>query len=88
LDSISAQRQRKGNTPHAAAKFGVRGLIQAITLDDHPHGITCSCLHPGKVFVKRPVDLGKESDEEPMMSPETIARRPRHIDASRRRQLP
>ena len=74
IGSISAQRPREGNTPYAAAKFGVWGLTQAIALDGRPHGITCSCLHPGNVSVERRVDSGKESDEEPMMSPETIAR--------------
>jgi NAD(P)-dependent dehydrogenase (short-subunit alcohol dehydrogenase family) len=74
IGSISAQRPREGNTPYAAAKFGVWGLTQAIALDVRPYGITCSCLHPGNVLVERRVDSGKTSDEEPMMHPETIAR--------------
>jgi NAD(P)-dependent dehydrogenase (short-subunit alcohol dehydrogenase family) len=74
IGSISAQRPREGSAPYAAAKFGVWGLTQAIALDGRPFGITCSCLHPGNVLVERRVESGKESDDEPMMSPETIAR--------------
>ena len=74
IGSISAQRPREGNAPYASAKFGVWGLTQAIALDGRPHGITCSCLHPGNVRVERRVDSGIEVDEEPMMSLETIAR--------------
>lgn len=74
IGSISAQRPRGGSTPYAAAKFGVWGLTQAIALDCRPFGITCSCLHPGNVMVERRVDSGKVSDDEPMMSPETIAK--------------
>ena len=74
IGSISAQRPREGSSPYAAAKFGVWGLTQAIAIDGRPYGITCSCLHPGNVRVERRVDSGIESDEEPMMSTETIAK--------------
>lgn len=74
IGSISAQRPRAGSAPYAAAKFGVWGLTQAIALDGRPHGIICSCLHPGNVMVERRMDSGKSSDDEPMMSSETIAR--------------
>jgi len=74
IGSISAQRPREGSAPYAAAKFGVWGLTQAIALDGRPHGITCSCLHPGNVMVERRADSGQASDDEPMMSSETIAR--------------
>lgn len=74
IGSISAQRPREGSAPYSAAKFGVWGLTQAIALDGRPHGIVCSCLHPGNVRVERRVDSGKESDVEPMMETETIAR--------------
>lgn len=73
VGSISAQRPREGSAPYAAAKFGVWGLTQAIALDGRPFGISCSCLHPGNVRVERRVDSGLKSDEEPMMSTETIA---------------
>lgn len=74
IGSISAQRPREGSAPYSAAKFGVWGLTQAIALDARPHGIVCSCLHPGNVLVERRLESGKTSDDEPMMSPETIAR--------------
>ena len=74
IGSISAQRPREGNSPYAAAKFGVWGLTQSIALDGRPFGITCSCLHPGNVLVERRQESGLRSDEEPMMEVETIAR--------------
>ncbi len=73
IGSISAQRPREGSAPYAAAKFGVWGLTQAIALDGRPFDITCSCLHPGNVRVERREDSGETSDQEPMMSVETIA---------------
>lgn len=74
IGSISAQRPREGSAPYAAAKFGVWGLTQAIALDARAHGIICSCLHPGNVMVERRAASGKQSDDEPMMSSETIAK--------------
>ncbi len=74
IGSISAQRSREGCAPYTAAKFGVWGLTQATALDGRPYGIVCSCLHPGNVRVERRVDSGLESDAEPMMSMETIAK--------------
>jgi NAD(P)-dependent dehydrogenase (short-subunit alcohol dehydrogenase family) len=74
IGSISAQRPREANGPYAAAKFGVWGLTQATALDGRPFGIVCSCLHPGNMLVERRADSGEESDDEPMISVETIAR--------------
>jgi NAD(P)-dependent dehydrogenase (short-subunit alcohol dehydrogenase family) len=73
IGSISAQRPREGSAPYAAAKFGVWGLTQATALDGRPFGIVASCLHPGNVRVERRQGSGDESDDEPMMSTETIA---------------
>lgn len=73
IGSISAQRPRAGGVPYAAAKFGTWGLTQAIALDGRPLGITCCCLHPGNVLVERRADSGLASDDEPMMSVETIS---------------
>lgn len=73
IGSISAQRPRAGGVPYAAAKFGTWGLTQAIALDGRPLGITCCCLHPGNVLVERRAESGLTSDDEPMMSVETIA---------------
>jgi NAD(P)-dependent dehydrogenase (short-subunit alcohol dehydrogenase family) len=73
IGSISAQRPREHGAPYAAAKFGVWGLTQATALDGRPFGIVASCLHPGNVLVERRQDSGEASDNEPMMSVETIA---------------
>ena len=73
IGSISAQRPRAGGVPYAAAKFGVWGLTQATALDGRPFGIVASCLHPGNVLVERRQGSGLNSDDEPMMSTETIA---------------
>ena len=73
IGSISAQRPREGGVPYAAAKFGTWGLTQATAIDGRPFGITCGCLHPGNVLVERRADSGLTSDDEPMMSIETIA---------------
>ena len=73
IGSISAQRPREGSAPYAAAKFGVWGLTQATALDGRPFGIVASCLHPGNVRVERRQGSQDESDDEPMMSTETIA---------------
>lgn len=73
LGSISAQRPRAGSTPYAAAKFGVWGLTQATAIDGRPFGIIASCLHPGNVFVERRQESEATSDDEPMMSMDTIA---------------
>lgn len=72
IGSISAQRPRVGSAAYAAAKFGVWGLTQAIALDGRPHGIVCSCLHPGNVLVERRQQSGSPIDQEPMMTVETI----------------
>lgn len=73
IGSISAQRPRPGAAPYAAAKFGVWGLTQAIALDGREVGITCSCLHPGNVLVKRRQETQDTADREPMMSTGAIA---------------
>jgi NAD(P)-dependent dehydrogenase (short-subunit alcohol dehydrogenase family) len=74
IGSISARRSREECAPYTAAKFGVRGLTEATALDGRPFGIVCSCLHPGNVRVERRVETGLNSDDEPMMEMETIAK--------------
>jgi NAD(P)-dependent dehydrogenase (short-subunit alcohol dehydrogenase family) len=74
IGSISAQRPRPDAAPYAAAKFGVWGLTQALAIDGRPYGIVCSCLHPGNVLVERRQSSGLSTDDEPMMTAETIAR--------------
>lgn len=74
IGSISAQRPRFGNTPYAAAKFGVWGLTQATAIDGRAYGITCGCLHPGNVRVERRAESTEQMDAEPMMETDTIAK--------------
>ena len=74
IGSISAQRPRAGSAPYAAAKFGIWGLTQATAIDGRPFGVIASCLHPGNVFVERRQETEATSDDEPMMSMETIAK--------------
>jgi NAD(P)-dependent dehydrogenase (short-subunit alcohol dehydrogenase family) len=73
IGSVSAQRPRDGSAAYAAAKFGVWGLTQATALDGRPFGIVASCLHPGNVLVERRQGTAQTSDDEPMMTTETIS---------------
>ena len=53
--SISVRSRRSGRAreaPYTSAKFGLWGLTNATALDGRPHGILCSCLHPGNVRVE------------------------------------
>lgn len=74
IGSISAQRPREHSAPYASAKFGIQGLTHAAAIDGRPHNITVSCLHPGNVRVERRMETDLDSDDEPMMEMETIAR--------------
>ncbi len=74
IGSISAQRSRENMAPYTASKFGVWGLTQAAALEGRPYGIAVSCLHPGNTAVERRVGSGQESDQEPMISTEDMAR--------------
>ncbi len=74
IGSISAQRARMNSVPYTSAKFGVQGLSHASALEGREHGIVVSCLHPGNVLVERRQNSGITSDQEPMMSTETLVR--------------
>lgn len=74
IGSISAQRSRMNSVPYTSAKFGVQGLTHASALEGRDHGIVVSCLHPGNVLVERRQNSALSSDEEPMMTTETIVR--------------
>jgi NAD(P)-dependent dehydrogenase (short-subunit alcohol dehydrogenase family) len=74
IGSISAQRARMNSVPYTSAKFGVQGLSHASALEGREHGIVVSCLHPGNVLVERRQNSGTASDQEPMMSTETLVR--------------
>jgi NAD(P)-dependent dehydrogenase (short-subunit alcohol dehydrogenase family) len=73
IGSISAQRPREGSAPYTSAKFGLWGLTNAIALDGRPHGVLCSCLHPGNVRVEWRSDPRVSINQEPMMETETVA---------------
>jgi NAD(P)-dependent dehydrogenase (short-subunit alcohol dehydrogenase family) len=74
IGSISGQRPREGSAAYSSAKFGLWGLTNAVALDGRPHGILCSCLHPGNVRVEWRTDLNIPANQEPMMETETVAR--------------
>jgi NAD(P)-dependent dehydrogenase (short-subunit alcohol dehydrogenase family) len=74
IGSISAQRTRENMAPYTASKFGIWGLTQAAALEGRPHGIAVSCLHPGNTAVERRTGSGLETDREPMIPTEEIAR--------------
>src|ERR1700722_15618821 len=73
IGSISAQRPREGSAPYTSAKFGLWGLTNATALDGRPHGVLCSCLHPGNVRVEWRQDASLKHNQEPMMETETAA---------------
>jgi NAD(P)-dependent dehydrogenase (short-subunit alcohol dehydrogenase family) len=74
IGSIAAQRVRPNSAPYAASKHGLWGLTQATALEGREYGVTCCCLHPGNVEVERRQASGKREDDEPMMSPDDVAR--------------
>ena len=74
IGSISAQRTRVDMAPYTASKFGIWGLTQAAALEGRSHGIAVSCLHPGNTAVERRVKSDRESDQEPMIATEEMAR--------------
>jgi len=74
IGSIAAQRVRPHSAPYAASKHGLWGLTQATALEGREYGVTCGAIHPGNVAVERRQASGRTEDEEPMMTPDDIAR--------------
>ena len=74
IGSISAQRSRMNSSPYTTSKFGIWGLTQATALEGRSHGIAVSCLHPGNTAVERRIGSESESDSEPMIPTEAMAR--------------
>ncbi len=72
IGSISAQRVRVNSAPYSTSKHGIWGLTQVTALEGRDYGITCSCLHPGNVYVPRR-DTERQEDDEPMMTVDEIA---------------
>lgn len=73
IGSISAQRVRPKSAAYSATKHGLWGLTQVAALEGRPHGIICSCLHPGNVRIERRAASDRPEDQEPMMSIEDLA---------------
>jgi NAD(P)-dependent dehydrogenase (short-subunit alcohol dehydrogenase family) len=74
IGSIAGQRSRPNSAPYTASKHGLWGLTQATALEGREYGVTCGALHPGNVAVERRQASGKTEDDEPMMSPDDVAR--------------
>ena len=74
VGSIAAHRVRPQTAPYAASKHGLWGLTQVTALEGREYGVTCCCLQPGNVAVERRQHSTKLEDDEPMMTPEDIAR--------------
>jgi NAD(P)-dependent dehydrogenase (short-subunit alcohol dehydrogenase family) len=74
IGSIAAQRVRPNSAPYATSKHGLWGLTQATALEGREYGVTCGAIHPGNVAVERRQASGRTEDEEPMMTPDDIAR--------------
>jgi NAD(P)-dependent dehydrogenase (short-subunit alcohol dehydrogenase family) len=73
IGSISAQRVRPNAAPYGASKHGLWGLTQSTALEGREYGVTCGCLHPGNVRVRRRSSSARETDAEPMMEVDEIA---------------
>lgn len=74
IGSIAGQRSRPNSAAYTASKHGLWGLTQATALEGREYGVTCGALHPGNVAVERRQASGKTEDNEPMMSPDDVAR--------------
>jgi NAD(P)-dependent dehydrogenase (short-subunit alcohol dehydrogenase family) len=74
IGSIAGQRSRPNSAAYTASKHGLWGLTQATALEGREYGVTCGALHPGNVAVERRQASGKLEDDEPMMSPDDVAR--------------
>ena len=74
IGSISAQIPRMNAAPYVTAKHGVVGLTKSTALEGRAYGVAASCLHPGNVASERREDSAASEDQEPMMTPDDIAR--------------
>jgi NAD(P)-dependent dehydrogenase (short-subunit alcohol dehydrogenase family) len=54
IGSSSAKRVRPNSAAYSASKHGLWGLTQVAALEGRSHGVTCCCVHPGRVRVERP----------------------------------
>jgi NAD(P)-dependent dehydrogenase (short-subunit alcohol dehydrogenase family) len=78
IGSTSAKRVRSNSAAYSAAKHGLWGLTQVTALEGRSFGITCCCVHPGRVRVER-ASSNPGSKKDPFMSVDDIARTVLHI---------
>jgi NAD(P)-dependent dehydrogenase (short-subunit alcohol dehydrogenase family) len=74
IGSISAQMPRLNSAPYTASKHGLVGLTKTTALEGRAYGISAGCLHPGNVVTERRAASDKPSDQEPMMTPDDLAK--------------
>lgn len=73
IGSISAQRVRPNSAAYSTSKHGIWGLTQVTALEGRPHGIVCSCLHPGNTRVERAEAAAAQPGAEPFISVDELA---------------
>lgn len=78
IGSTSAKRVRPNSAAYSAAKHGLWGLTQVAALEGRSFGITCCCIHPGRVEVERAAS-NPDNSHDPAMSVDDIARTVLHI---------
>ncbi len=74
IGSISAQMPRMNSAPYSTSKHGLVGLTKTTALEGRAYGISASCLHPGNVVTERRAASDKPTDQEPMMTPDDLAK--------------
>jgi len=78
IGSTSAKRVRPNSAAYSATKHGLWGLTQVAALEGRSFGITCCCVHPGRVRVER-ASSNPDSINDPLISVDDIARTVLHI---------
>lgn len=74
IGSISAQMPRLNSAPYTTSKHGLVGLTKTTALEGRAYGISAGCLHPGNVVTERRAASDKPSDQEPMITPDDLAK--------------
>ncbi len=73
IGSISSRMPRMNSAPYTTSKHGIIGLTKSTALEGREYGISVGALHPGNVEVEWRAASTRDSDMEPMMSPDDIA---------------
>ncbi|MBI3272299.1 MAG: SDR family oxidoreductase [Planctomycetes bacterium] len=71
VSSVAGVDAWEGTGTYSASKFGLRGLMKALSDEGEPHGIKSSTICPGMVDTPMIGAEGSERDE--MMAPEDVA---------------